>query len=52
MLVELATLLSKNSDAGVVTFAMPINRLVVDLLAPSVAERALNSTTIGATSYF
>jgi len=33
MLTELATLLSKNSNAGVVTFAMPINRLVVDLVA-------------------
>jgi len=35
MLAELATLLSKNSNAGTVTFAMPINRLVVDLLASS-----------------
>ena len=35
MLVDLATLLSKNNNAGAVTFAMPINRLVVDLLDAS-----------------
>lgn len=31
MLAELAALLSKNNDAAAVTFAMPINRLAVDL---------------------
>jgi len=35
MLVDLATLLSKNNNAGAVTFAMPVNRLVVDLLDSS-----------------
>jgi hypothetical protein len=35
MLAKLATLLSKNSDTEAVTFAMPVNRLVVDLLDSS-----------------
>jgi len=35
MLAKLATLLSKNSDTEAVTFAMPVNRLVVDVLDSS-----------------
>lgn len=38
MLAELATLLAENGDPAAVTFAMPVNRLVVDLLKPVASQ--------------
>lgn len=38
MLAELANLLAKDCDPAVVTFAMPINRLLVDLPNPSTSR--------------